>query len=146
MIKYFRDKCGKETNGVHICKECELKELTCGFKVGDKVITSTGEVGHIDWICDCDQCKERGFFEPHIETEIGLYDIYITDVAKANGFRNFYSIGSHIFGNIDEDSLDYSIKSRESQIHELKEELVELNAQLDVIKNIKEQQNDQKAT
>jgi hypothetical protein len=137
MIKYFCDKCGKETDGVHICKECELQELTCGFKVGDKVITSTGEVGHIDWICDCDNCKERGFFEPHVETEIGLYDIYITDGAKRNGFRRFYSIGNYIFGNIDEDGLGDNIKSKNAQIHELKEELVELNAQLDVIKQIK---------
>ena len=138
MIKYFCDRCGKETDGVHICDECEQKELTCGFKVGDEVITSTGKVGHIDWICDCDKCKERGFFEPHIEVGIGVGSIYLTDNDKRRDFRSFYKIGDRIFGNIDEDSLDYSIQSTQSEIQELQEDLIQLNAQLDVIKKIKE--------
>ena len=142
MIKYFCDRCGKETGGLHICDDCEYKELTCGFKVGDQVITSTGEIGYIDWICTCDNCKERGFYEPHVEVEIGVDSIYITDNDKMRGFRSFYKIGDRVFGNIDEDSLDYSIQSKQSQICELQEDLVQLNAQLDVIKKIKENNNE----
>lgn len=137
MIKYFCDRCGKETDGIHVCKECELQELTCGFKVGDKVITSTGRIGHIDWICDCDKCKKRGFFEPHIEIEVGVGGIYITDNDKRTNFRSFYKIGDRVFGNIDEDSLEYSIESTNSQITELEEDLKDYYKQLDVIKCIK---------
>lgn len=137
MIKYFCDKCGKETDEVHICEECKRKGLTQGFDVGDEVITSTGKVGHIDWICKCDKCEERGFFEPHVETEIGVGSIRITDSDKRVSFRSFYKIGEHIFGNIDEDSLDYDIKNTNSQITELEEDLKQYYMQLDVLKCIK---------
>lgn len=189
MIKYFCDRCGKETkkearfipkdvarggrdnsimfifdNGI-LCEECakkfdvikdklkheedifdmsdeDIELLRYTFKVGDEVITSTGEVGHIDWICDCDNCKEHGFYEPHVEVEIGVGSIYITDNDKRRNFRSFYKIGERVFGNIDEDSLDYSIQSKQSQICELQEDLVQLNAQLDIIKKIKENTNE----
>jgi hypothetical protein len=64
MIKVYCDKCGKEITGnvntvteetqaidchnnvvatwtdtVHYCDECQYEGLTCGFKVGDQVIT-----------------------------------------------------------------------------------------------------------
>lgn len=35
------------------------------FKVGDKVVTVYGETGVIVDICTCDNCKERGFYEPY---------------------------------------------------------------------------------
>ena len=142
MIKYFCDRCGKKISGGNLCEACGYEELTCGFKVGDQVITSTGGVGHIDWICNCDRCKERGFFEPHIEVEIGVGSIYLTDNDKRRDFRSFYKIGERVFGNIDEDSLDYSIQSKQSQIRELQEDLIQLNAQLDVIKKLKENANE----
>ena len=163
MIKVFCDKCGKEiTDNVNTvieeteaksydntvlmkfagvsyqyCNECMENSLTCGFKVGDEVITSTGEVGTIISFCTCQFCKERGFYEPTVEVEIGNDAIYITDNDKRNNFSSFYKIGDQVFGNIDEDAVKDSIKSVKEQVYRLRIELIELNSQLDVINVLK---------
>ena len=168
MIKVFCDKCGKEiTDNVNTviketeakngcnntvikfasasyqyCDECMAKGLTCGFKVGDEVITSTGEVGKIISFCTCQFCKERGFYEPTVEVEIGNNPIYITDNDKRNNFSSFYKIGDRVFGNIDEDAVKDSIKSVKEQVYKLQIELIELNSQLDVMKTLKRNQQD----
>lgn len=164
MIKVFCDKCGKEiTDNVNTvteeteakscdntvlmkftgvsyqyCNECMENSLTCGFKVGDEVITSTGEVGRIIDICTCDKCRKRGFYEPTVEVEIGNNSMYITDNDKRNNFSSFYKIGDKVFGNIDEDTVKDSIKSVKDQIKKLRCELIELEAQLDIVKKIKQ--------
>ena len=164
MIKVFCDKCGKEiTDNVNTvteeteaknhdntvlmkfagvsyqyCNECMENKLNCGFKVGDEVITSTGEVGKIIDICTCDKCRKRGFYEPTVEVEIGNNSIYITDNDKRNNFSSFYKIGDKVFGNIDEDTVKNSIKSAKDQIKKLRYELIELEAQLDIVKKIKQ--------
>lgn len=158
MIKVFCDKCGKEITynvntvieeteaknccdntvmkfasaSYQYCDECMENNLTCGFKVGDEVITSTGEVGRIIDICTCDRCRERGFYEPTVEVKIGNNSIYITDNDKRNNFSSFYNIGDKVFGNIDEDAIKDSIKSVKEQVYKLQSELIELNLQLDV--------------
>ena len=154
MIKYFCDRCGKEITDnvnavvkhneakgargvtimtfpeiIHICDECQYNELTCGFKVGDKVITDDGRVGQIIDICTCDQCQERGFYEPEVEFDDGRTD-YITVSNKKNGFRSFYKIGDHIFGNLDDSYLV-------ARTTTLKEELHILEKQLNVVRNLK---------
>ena len=167
MIKFFCDKCGKEiTDNINTvieeteaknccdntvmkfasasyqyCDKCMEKGLTCGFKVGDEVITSTGEVGRITHICTCDFCRDRGFYEPTVEVEIGNNAIYITDSDKRNNFRSFFKIGDQVFGNIDEDDVLYNIKSTKEQIKELQSELIELEAQLNVVKMLKRTDN-----
>lgn len=128
MIKYFCDRCGKETDGMHLCDECEYEELTCGFKVGDEVITSNGCVGTITDICTCRRCKERGFYEPEIKMKLGP-QIYMTDHAKKNGFEDYYKIGNKVFGNINDEYLLNRMKS-------LKKEMQEVEARLNVIKEI----------
>ena len=164
MIKVFCDKCGKEiTDNVNTvteeteaksydntvlmkfagvsyqyCNECMENKLNCGFKVGDEVITSTGEVGKIIDICTCDKCRKRGFYEPTVEVEIGNNSIYITDNDKRNNFSSFYKIGDKVFGNIDEDAVKDIIKSAKDQIKKLRYELIELEAQLDIVKKIKQ--------
>lgn len=47
------------------------------FNVGDFVEDTDGNIGYIDFICDCDKCKERGFNEPIIQYTSGETD-YIT--------------------------------------------------------------------
>ena len=78
MIKNY-DRRGEEINyNVNMAieepdiRECEQmeKDLTCDFKIGDEVITSTGEIGRIVGICTCDLCKRRGFYEPRVEFTI----------------------------------------------------------------------------
>lgn len=164
MIKIYCDRCGKEitdninkeveetkaidlygtvvakwTKMLHYCDECQHEDLTCGFKVGDQVITSTGQVGTITDICTCDNCKDRGFYEPTVEVEIGNGSIWITDNDKRVNFRSFYKIGDQVFGNIDEDCVLYNIKHKKECIEEQQKELIELESQLDVIKRFKKQ-------
>ena len=167
MIKIFCDKCGKEitdnvntvkeeaeavSDGRVVCKftsasyqccdECMKNGLTCGFKIGDEVITSTGKVGTITDICTCDRCKERGFYEPTVEIEIGNDAIYITDNDKRNNFSSFYKIGDRVFGNIDENAVKDSIKSVKDQIKKLQYELIGLTSQLDMINILKKKKQD----
>ena len=104
------------------------------FKIGDQVITDDGRVGTITDICTCEQCKKRGFYEPRVEIEIGLYDIYITDSDKNNGFKSFYRIGDQVFGNVDEEESE-RIKDG---IRERKLEIISLEGQLNVLKKLKQ--------
>ena len=138
------NECNKRFNLLHLdisdfmkFNEKELEFLESTFRVGDEVITSTGEVGRIIDICTCDRCKERGFYEPTVEVEIGNNSIYITDNDKRNNFSSFYKIGDRIFGNIDEDAVKDSIKSVKEQVYKLQNEHIELNSQLDVINILK---------
>ena len=118
-------------------EEIELALYT--FKVGDEVITSDGRVGTITDICTCDKCKERGFYEPRINTETGIYDIWITDTDKNNGFISYYKIGDRVFGNVDEEQIDV-IKE---DIHTRKHEIIALEAQLDVLKLLKKEKENE---
>ena len=163
MIKIYCDKCGKEiinnvntvteetkaknccdnmvmkfaSGSCQYCDKCMENDFTCGFRVGDEVITSTGEVGIITDICTCQFCKERGFYEPTVEVEIGNDAIHITNIDKRNNFSSFYKIGDKVFGNLDEDAVKNSIKSAKDQVYKLQCELIELNSQLDVINILK---------
>jgi hypothetical protein len=161
MIKYFCDRCGKEIDGKvneytdtteainhhtqkvvatwktveHICDECEQKELVCGFKVGDEVITSTGEVGVITSICTCDRCKERGFYEPTVD--FGDYTDCIMISDKNNGFKSYYKIGDRVFGNINEESVNKELE----EIGERYNKLVKQQSIINLLKAKKENNN-----
>lgn len=163
MIKICCDKCSKEITGnvnaveerieakdchgavitafkggtLHYCDECQYEDLTCGFKVGDWVVTSDGKVGIITDICTCDQCKKRGFYEPKVEVVIGTGSIWITDDDKRVNFRSFYRIGNHIYGNIDEDCVLDDIERKKEEITGAQKDLIELEKQLDVVKKLK---------
>lgn len=161
MVKFYCDKCGKEivdnanyiSNNLEIrdehhvimtfpgkalclCSECKYNGLTCGFKVGDEVITSTGKVGKITSICDCENCEERGFYEPTVETEDGDR-IYLTDNDKRVNFRSFYKIGDQVFGNIDKGVLLDEIKSTQQQLTELRDKIANLYVQLNRVQELK---------
>ena len=146
--------CGWPTR-IDLCKDCheryqrlnldiddfmrfsekELSLLESTFSVGDEVITSTGEVGTIVGICTCDRCKERGFYEPTVETKIGNGTIYITDNDKRTGFRSFYKIGNHVYGNIDKESLVYDIKRINDEMLDLSKRHIELEKQRNIIEH-----------
>ncbi len=180
MIKYFCDRCGKETpkafkvilkdvirggrcddvlfvldNGI-LCEECsekfeaikdklkreedifemtdeDIELLHHPFKVGDEVITDDGKVGKIIDICKCDKCKERGFYELEVEFDDGDTD-YISISDKNDGFGSFYKIGSHVFGNLDDSYLL-------SRIAYLRGEMRELETRLNVVRELKENNN-----
>lgn len=163
MIKYFCDVCGKEIKDKayteietseasdafgnivgkfatikHVCDECKYEELSCGFKVGDKVITADGRIGTIRSICYCDRCKERGFYEPKVVTDVGSDPIWITDTDKEDDFKSFYQIGDRVFGNLDEESLLKEIRLINQQMQDLKIKRDDLSKRLDVIQDIKE--------
>ena len=162
MIKFYCDKCGKEiaenvnkeveeTEAIdlhgavlakwakilHYCDECQYQDLTCDFKVGDSVITDDGRYGVIESICDCENCKKRGFYEPRVKMKIGADQIWITDTDKRNGFANFYKIGDQVFGNVDKEFVKDQIQSCMQFIREQNEKLVELKMQLDIVNKLK---------
>ena len=105
-------------------------DLTYGFKTGDEVITSTGEIGRIVGICTCDLCKRRGFYGPEVEFTIGGAARYISNNDKKDNFRSYYKIGDKVFGNIDEDEI-------KDRINKLQIELIDLDLQLNVINSLK---------
>ena len=113
----------------------ELNLLDSTFKVGDEVITADGRVGVVKSICDCERCRERGFYEPEVELTIGHDTIWITDYDKGNGFKRFYKIGDKLFGNIDEDA-SYNLRDC---INKCKKEISDSEAQLEMLNKIKRQ-------
>ena len=117
-------------------EEIELALYT--FKVGDMVITDDGRVGTITDICTCDRCKERGFYEPSALMEDGDR-IYITDTDKENGFKCYYQIGDRVFGNLEEGCIERI----EQRISRRKSELVALENQLNVIKKLKKEKENE---
>lgn len=114
------------------------------FKVGDRVVTSTGVAGVITDICNCERCKERGFYEPTVTTTFGIDTIWITDTCKNNGFINFYQIGKYKFGNIDIESVERYIKDETIRIEEAQENRAVYRAQLHRLKILKSFEDENK--
>lgn len=114
-------------------EKCDEIEMKYDFKVGDKVITSTGVTGVIEDFCKCSCCKERGFYEPEVKTTFGTEKIYITDNDMRNNFSNFYKIGKYKFGNIDKDSVKHDIKFETQNIEESTKRLETYEKQLGLI-------------
>ena len=135
-INYNVNMAVEEPDIENCYKECIKDDLTCGFKIGDDVITSTGEIGRIVGICTCDLCKRRGFYEPRVEFIIGGAR-YISNNDKKDNFRSYYKIGDKIFGNIDEDGIIKDEDEIKEQINKLKIKLIDLDLQLNVIKSLK---------
>lgn len=74
----------------------KANELKYDFRVGDYVEDVDGNVGYIDFICDCDKCKERGFNEPRIHYTSGETD-YITVYELEHLDKLYRRIGKYEF-------------------------------------------------
>lgn len=59
---------------------------------GDFVETADGRVGYVKYICRCEKCKERGFYEPTVHFTDGEEDC-ITKYEAENGFKGYKRIG-----------------------------------------------------
>ena len=80
------------------------------FHVGDYVEDVTGRVGYIQSICQCEQCKARGFYEPFVLYTDGNSDC-ITVYEYEKGFPGYKRIGQYDFTEKDEgkiEPLDYT--------------------------------------
>lgn len=66
------------------------------FHVGDYVEDIDGNVGYIDFICDCEKCKERKFDEPRIRYISGETD-YITVHQLDHLDKSYKRIGKYEF-------------------------------------------------
>lgn len=93
------------------------------FKVGDIVITTRGEIGHIEEICYCELCAKRGFFEPTWRVENEVCARYITKCDAECGFDEFYRIGEYRFNEFNKSELYAEIASCEKELKKLKNQL-----------------------
>ena len=66
------------------------------FHVGDFVEDIDGNIGYIDFICDCEKCMERGFNEPRIRYTSGETD-YITVYQLEHLDKSYKRIGKYEF-------------------------------------------------
>lgn len=66
------------------------------FNEGDYVEDVDGNIGYIDYICDCEECKRRGFNEPHIVYP-NYDDDYIYRYQLKNPEKHFKRIGKYDF-------------------------------------------------
>lgn len=101
------------------------------FNVGDIVITSTGGIGKIVDVCECDKCEERGFYELLARMNNGSYNLYITNADKENGFKHFYRIGNYIFGNFDKDRVQKNINGVKQKINSVKQRIAGVSQEAD---------------
>lgn len=94
------------------------------FKVGDVVITTYGDTGKIDYICECNRCKERGFNEPQWSCDDDKDDIgYITDYDAKNNFPGYYQIGEYHFHPFDKRTVLNGIAEAEKNLECLRKRL-----------------------
>lgn len=80
------------------------------FRVGDYVEDVTGRVGYIQSICQCEQCKARGFYEPFVLYTDGNSDC-ITVYEYEKGLPGYKRIGQYDFTKKDNgkiEPLDYT--------------------------------------
>lgn len=92
------------------------------FNVGDKVITTEGVTGKITSICTCEDCTERGFFEPFwVGSDGGVHCISIYD-AKCK-FPGYYQIGEYRFHDFDKGEVLLEMGHHEKELMRLKKQL-----------------------
>ncbi len=75
------------------------------FHVGAYVEDITGRIGYINSICQCDFCKERRFYEPHVVYNNGDCD-YITVYEYNKGFPSYKRIGQYDFTEKNDNKIE----------------------------------------
>lgn len=92
------------------------------FNVGDEVITVEGEKGTIVDICDCSECKRRGFLEPIWENDDGD-KLCISNHEALEGFYAYYKIGEYRFSPFNKNRVVEAIEGHESYLSDLRKQL-----------------------
>ena len=107
-----------------------MDEKEIKIKVGDTVIRKDGLKGKVLSVCDCEECKKRGFYEPFVEWENG--ELFYPTIHNANkDFKDFYLIGHTVLGNKStEEELEELIANKEKEIQQAKKEKDQLRKQL----------------
>jgi hypothetical protein len=93
------------------------------FEIGDKVITTEGEIGRIVNICRCDRCAERGFYEPIWRRDYDGWEDYITIADIEIGFTGFYQIGKYHFRDFDKEEVMREMAYYEEELKRLRNQL-----------------------
>lgn len=102
-----------------IPKENNITDIQ--FHEGDFVENNDGKIGYISSICHCDNCKNRGFFEPTITYTDGTTD-YISNYSVKSVPFDYKRIGTQKF------STEYVLRNR---ITALEKENKELKGKVD---------------
>ena len=84
-----------------------------GFDLGDEVETIDGKIGKITFICPCEKCAERGFFDVSWETTDGKYSGCI-DAEEVNaGLPHYRRIGGQVL-----EYEPFCIRRRQVSLHQ----------------------------
>ena len=87
------------------------------LKIGDTVIDIFGNVGTITSFCECEICKERGFFEPTIKPCDNDMYMSITDYDYEDGYSSWYKLGDKTYPeHIDMESITKMITENQKSI------------------------------
>lgn len=122
----------KSLNDFFTMSNSEIALMKYDFKVGDTVITSTGQTGSIKSVCRCEECKKRGFYELKVKITNGIDDeIDVTINDRKSGFEKFYKIGKYQFGNIDRDTVEQRIQVETAKRFQIDTYIHHLCQQLD---------------
>ena len=101
-----------------------MKPSEYEFKIGDKVVTVYGEVGHIVDICTCEECAKRGFFEPFWVEDGGFLRRYISINTANYNFFEYRQIGKYHFDHpFSKGMITREIKHLEKELKKYKKRL-----------------------
>lgn len=93
------------------------------FHVGDEVITTEGVRGKITKICTCENCTQRGFYEPVWEEDERDREHYISIYDAEFGFSLFYKIGKYRFSDFDRAEVLREMTYCEDELKRLRKQL-----------------------
>lgn len=112
----------------------QMKPNEYVFNIGDEVITVEGQRGYITYICHCERCAERGFFEPSwCDEQDDMH--YISNYVAENGFDHYYKVGSYYFNPFRKDVVTEKIEYYEGIANQLKKQRQLINEMTEAVMN-----------